>query len=124
MIDLTNKTTDEINSLIQKYASILEIINPKDQPHFAVTIDIAYHHLTEKHSDLSPEWKAWCVVVLKPQMDKIRYESDIVKIIDDFVEYYNTNYQNYVDNSVAVSEYDRNYGFVYSYIHYKNQVHN
>ena len=121
MIDLTNKTTDELNALIQKYASILETIKPKDQPYLAVVIDVAYRYLTEKYPNLSPDWKAWNVVALKLQLDKIRYESDIANMIDDFIEYYTKGHQNHVSNSVAVSEYDRDFAFVHSYTHKKNR---
>ena len=39
MIDLTNKNVDEINALIQKYASVLELLKPQYQPYMAFIID-------------------------------------------------------------------------------------
>lgn len=119
-IDLTNKSVDEINGLIQKYASVLELLKPQDQPYFAYIVDIAIKHIETSHKNLTADWKAWSVFVLKKQYDKIKNESDINKIIDDFIEYWNREYKEYCNNlGMFTTEYDRDRGFVYKYIEKK-----
>lgn len=125
MIDLTNKSIDEINGLIQKYASVLELIHQREQiPYLAYIIDIAVNHIKEKHNYLSIDWKAWSVVVIKKLFldKKINNESDIIKSIDDFIEYQKNEYQNYLnDLAMFTSEYDRDLGFVWGYVCKKNR---
>ena len=53
MIDLTNRTVDEINALIQKYASVLELLKPQHQPYLAVVIDVGVEYVKEKISRLA-----------------------------------------------------------------------
>ncbi len=119
-IDLTNKSVDEINGLIQKYASVLELLKPQDQPYFAYIVDIAIKHIETSHKNLTADWKAWSVFVLKKQHIKIKNESDINKIIDDFIEYWKKEYKEYCDSlGVFATEYDRDRGFVYKYIEKK-----
>lgn len=120
MIDLTSKTVDEINSLVQKYATILVLLEPKEQAHFAAILEVAIPYIKDNYSDLNTDWKAWAVVSLKKQHHKIHKESDIKKLIDDFIEYYKTEYQNYIDNlGMYASEYDRDCGFVHAFLNKK-----
>lgn len=122
MIDLTNKSIDEVNQLIQKYAKVLEIIRPEEQPYLAVLIDVAHKYIVEKYKDLTADWKTWCIIALKKERNKIHRESDVPKIIDEFVEYYKNEYQKYVNNlGVFASEFDRDMGFVYTFSHKKNR---
>jgi hypothetical protein len=119
MIDLTNKTIDEINGLIQKYAHALELVRQPDQPYMAYIINVAYAHLQDKHKDLNKDWKAWTIVVLKNLCRKINNDSDIQKIVDEFVEYQKIEYKKYVENLIWHNEIERDWGFVYGYIHKK-----
>jgi hypothetical protein len=120
MIDLTNKTVDEINGLIQKYASVLELLKPQDQPYFAYIMDIAVNYIETNYKDLNSDWKAWSTFVLRKLYDKIKTESDIKKIIDDFVEYWRKEYEEYCNNlGMHATEYDRDRGFVYNYMEKK-----
>jgi hypothetical protein len=119
MIDLTNKNIDEINALIQKYASVLELIKPETQPYLAYIIEIAYNYLQEKYKDLHKNWKSWIIVILKNQFDDINNDKDILKNIDKFINYYNSDYQKYCEDVISVSEFDRDHGFVHNYLNKK-----
>ena len=119
MIDLTNKTVDEINVLIQKYASVLELLKPQYQPHMAFIIDIGFKYIQENHRDLPNDWKSWSIVVLKNKYfkGKIHEESDISKMIAEFIQHYKDNYAEYIQQlGMSASEFDKDYGFVCRYM--------
>jgi len=122
MIDISTKTEAEINALMQNYMPLLQMLLDKQQaPYFAATLDFAVNYLNETHGDLGGNWKTWAIMVIKNFYHNIRNEATIKKMIDDFVEYYKTNYQSYIDNmdsegTISASEYDRDSRFVYTYI--------
>jgi hypothetical protein len=125
MIDLTSENVDKINGLIQKYAFVLELISDQEQiPYLAYIIDTAINYIKKTHNDLNIDWKSWCVILVKEQFlnQKIKSESDIEEIINDFIEYWKKEYKKYCDNiAISSSDYDRDRGFVYEYIWKKNQ---
>ena len=120
MIDLTSKTPEEINTLIQRWIPALQDskIMPEHYLQMAYIIDIATPYLKEKHSDLTPEWKAWCIVILRElyKKDKISNDLDITNIIEDFINEYNLNYESYCSYMASANEYDQQRGFVHAYI--------
>ena len=127
MINLTNKTPEEINALIQKYLPALQEskVAVEHYLQIAYIIDIATPYLKEKYNDLSPEWKAWCMIVLRDlyKKDKINNDLDITNIIDDFINDYNLNYESYCSFMISASDYDQQRGFVHTYIRKKiNQI--
>jgi hypothetical protein len=119
MIDISNKTVDELNALIAKYVSALEQIpnNERDAiPYLAVIFDIAVPYITEKYPDLSKDVKAWAIYVLKLLLRYLKNEPDIKRVIDEFFQYYKTEYSNYGSDIVlSASQYDRDHNFVYNY---------
>jgi hypothetical protein len=121
MIDLTSRTIDEINGLIQKYTSVLELYIKQQQyiPYLAVIIDVGVKHIKEKHADLPLDWKVWSIIYIKNKYfkDKIPKESDIPELIDEFIGHYKEKYGDYInDLGLSSSEFDRDYGFVRRYI--------
>jgi len=120
MIDLTNKTIDEINALIIKYAKILELLNPQEQPYFAYIIDIAIKHIDEKYDSLNKNWKTSIIFILKKLSNKINNESDIKMIVDEFIKYYNNEYAGYCEEMICIDEVDREFNFVYKFIKEKS----
>lgn len=120
MIDLTNRSTDEINGLVQKYTPLLELFirHQKDIPYLAVTIDVGVNYLKTNYNQITIDWKSWIMVLLKELYIRgiIKNEADIPKEIDSFIIYHNQNYINYVSDIVSASEYDRDRGFIYSYL--------
>jgi hypothetical protein len=121
MIDLTNKTVDEINALIVKYAKALEVFRPEAQPYLAYLIGVSVDYLNEKYKDLDKDWKTWSVVVIKRHFDHIKTDADIKKIIDDFIEYYHAEHKKYCENIISATEWDRDCGFVNQYMSKKNR---
>ena len=121
MIDLTNKTVDEINSFITKYAKALEIFRPEAQPYLAYMINTAVDYLNEKYKDLSADWKTWVIILVKRHFDTIKTEAEIKNIIDKFFVYYNAEYQKYCDSIVSASEWDKDNGFLHQYLNKKNR---
>jgi hypothetical protein len=125
MTDLTNKTVEEINALIKLYAPVLEVSGVKEIEKIkilAIIFDVSVNYIKEKHNDLSIDWKAWSVVVVKNTHRKrnFKYVENITTTIDEFITYWKTNYNNYCDNlAIFASEIDRDLGFVYKYLHEK-----
>lgn len=122
MIDLTNKTIDDVNVLIQKYTPVLELIktNQDNIPHLAVIIDIAVNYIKNNYNDLSIDWKIWSVYLIKEMSIKniIKTEDDICKEINEFISYYNLKYQNYCEDMVSTSDFERDRIFVRKYINW------
>jgi len=128
MTDLINKIqkigVDEIEKLKFKYEFLKEIFNDINIiPYLLVVIDIAVNHVKKNHDELTSDWKAWSIVVIKSLYinGKIKKEKDIPIIIDDFIEYQKQEYQNYCDDIIAATEFDKDYGFVLKYIKTKNR---
>jgi hypothetical protein len=102
-----------------EYSGVRTVI---DAQLFAIMLDVAIKYLQENHKDLNSDWKAWSVIVLKKQFKKIRTEEDIKKTINNFIEYYQNEYQNFIDDlGMFASEYDRDLGFVSRFLHKKNR---
>jgi hypothetical protein len=123
MIDLTNKTTEEVNALIQKYVDVLRFIKPqKEIPYLAVVLDVGIAHVKENFKDLQLDWKAWSIVYLKNKYldGKLKKEQDIPALINGFVNHYKDNYQEFINNlGMFSSDFDRDYGFVCQYLNKK-----
>lgn len=117
---LINKTPEEINALIQKWLPALQDskVAPEHYLQIAHIIDITTEHLKKQYNDLTPEWKAWCMVMLRElyKKNKISSDLDITNIIDDFINEYNLNYESYCSYMASASEYDQQRGFVHGYI--------
>jgi hypothetical protein len=125
MIDLTSKTPEQINALIQKWLPALQEskVAVEHYLQMAHIFDISTPYLKEKYSELTPEWKAWCMVVLRDmyKKNKINVDADITNIIDDFVNDYNLNFESYCSYMVSASEYDQQRGFVHGYTQKKGR---
>ncbi len=127
MIDLTNRSVEGVNELIQKYAPILKLSRTKSKeeiPILAVIYDISIKYIKDWHNNLTVDWKSWCVLVIKEQFHnkKIQSESDIIQVINDFVNTWKENYKIYCNSlGTYASEYDRDRGFVYKYLTEKNR---
>lgn len=125
MTDLINKVDrlikDDINyiqNIVNKYASVLQDTLPeKEIPYLAYVINICVNHINQRYNDLSPDWKAWSIVIVRNQYlkGKLKNESDIPKIINGFVTFWKTDYSKYCEDIIAASDYDRDKSFVFRY---------
>jgi hypothetical protein len=117
MIDISNKSVDELNALITKYKSALEqVYETQTIPYLAVVYDIAVPYIKEKYPELDKDTKAWATYVLKFLLGYLKNEADIKRVIDEFIQYYMTEHPNYGNDIVlSASQYDRDYNFVYNY---------
>jgi hypothetical protein len=117
MIDISNKSVDELNALITKYKSALEqVYETQTIPYLAVVYDIAVPYLNEKYSELTKDVKAWATYVLKLLLHYLKNEADVKRVVDEFLEYYKNEYHNYgTDIVLSASQYDRDHNFVYNY---------
>lgn len=120
MTDLTNRSVEEVNGLLQKYNQILSVAELKsleDAQLFAIMVEISVNYIREKYGELSQDLKTWCVVVVKNLRSTIKTEEDVKKCVDDFITYHYKNHAKYVDSlGCFATEYDRDTGFVRDYI--------
>ena len=131
MTGLTNKIdkllkedVSSVQAVVDKYIPILQLIKPESQiPYYAFILDACVTHLNEHHNNISADWKSWSVVVIKYfyEHNKIKKESEIPPIIDEFLKYKEGEYQKYCDNIVSATEYDRDRGFMYAFIKKKSK---
>jgi len=121
MIDLTNRNSNEINALVTKYNSLLELVKPEEQTNFAYIIDYAIKYLNTNFNIISKTWKSWIIVVVKKSILTINSELDIETLIKDFIVYHNNNYEVYCEDIVGVDEIDRDCNFIYMFINEKNR---
>mgnify|MGYP001022825929 CR=1 FL=1 len=122
MTDLTNRTAHEVNELIQKYAPVLEVSGVKtviDAQILVILVDIAVKYIQEKYNNISTDLKAWSVVAVKQSRKKIKTEADVKKIIDDFIEYYKTEFEQYRATMCDYPLVDLECNFVHSFTHKK-----
>lgn len=123
MIDLTNKSVEDVNLLIQKYTPVLQVSNVKtntDAQMLAIVIDEGIKYIKDNYNEISTDLKTWCILVLKHKISKIKTDIDIKKIIDVFITYWNNEYQSYCDDlGLSASDFDRDYGFIQTFIHKK-----
>ena len=125
MTDLTNRAVEEVQGFVQTYKPLLEISGIRtieDAQILATILDISINHVKKNYNELSIDWKAWSVVVVKKLHEgkKFKYEEDITTTIDDFIIYWKTNYGDYCNNlAMFASDFDKDLGFIYKYIHEK-----
>lgn len=121
MIDLTNKSVEEINGLIQKYAPLLELTkNKKEIPYLAYVLDIAIKHIETNHNEKHKDQKAWAATIVRSQYldGKIKRESEITQIIDEFFQYIEDELERYLSNMVGT---DLEAGFAHQFMEKKNR---
>lgn len=130
MIDLINKVNnliknndESINEIINIFSPLLNDVKYKNEiPYLSYLIYLSVNYIKNNYINLSKDWKAWSVVVIKKLYfnSKIKKETDIKNFIDDFIQYYEQEYKNYCDNIISATNFDRDYGFVLKYVNKKN----
>lgn len=126
MTDLINKINHleavAVEVLIKKYAPALEMVKVQTTPyigHIAFIVNVSVNYLNSEHKEVDNDWKTWSVVMIKRlfDQDKLPTKEDILKHIDQFLEYKKTEYDKYVSNIAMYSdEYHRDTIFVDKYI--------
>jgi hypothetical protein len=125
MIDLTNKVDeliktdiDSIQAIVNKFATILqETKSEKDIPYLAYIIDISVNHINNHHKNIPKDWKAWSILIIKNKYFRgiLKTDIDVIKIIDNFFIFWNSDYEIYCKNIISATEYDRDRGFVFKF---------
>ena len=125
MIDLINRIDEwvktdvnAVQQIVNKYADVLQGTLPeKNIPYIAVIIDICVQYLNGSHGASNADWKSWSALLITKlfEADKLKKESDIIKIIDEFIDYKEENYEDYCKNIISASDYDRDRGFMFGF---------
>ena len=108
---------EEIRKKIDRFGNLFNDIQQNQIPYLAYIIDIGVDHINNAHTTLPVEWKAFAIVlVIKLFLTgKINDDDQIKNIIDDFIMHWENDYEQYSENIIATTEYDRKYGFVFNY---------
>jgi len=127
MTDLTNRRAEEVNALIQKYATLLEVTDAKkreDLPILAIIFDVGINYIKTTYNDLSRDWKAWSMFVVKHKYNngKIKTEEEVRKTIDDFIAFWKAEHKNYCNDIISTTEYDRDREFIFRFLLKKSVV--
>jgi hypothetical protein len=131
MTDLTNKVdkiikedVSSLQTIVDKFSVVLQGTLPeRELPYLAYIVDKCVNHINENHKDLSSDWKSWAVLVVRHLYlkGKIKKDGDVVKVIDEFVAFWKSDYEKYCANIISVTPYDKDRGFVYRFIDKKNR---
>jgi hypothetical protein len=116
MIDITNKSVEQLNALKQKYAKILESIPDNEKNYHAYVIDVAINFINTYYPIINNNWKSWIVVVVVKLREIINNENDIGNIINKFLIFHNINYDKYIDEIICLDEVDRDLDFINDFI--------
>jgi len=122
MIDLTSKTKEEINALMNEYQGLWADMPKIDELIQEVyLIDLAFKYL--KEMDIDKDLKTWSVLLIKRLFRTINIEEDVHVEIDKFIKYHNTLYKKYVDELVMYTDkFDRDSSFLTIYIRNMNML--
>lgn len=117
MIDLTNK---DVNELVNRYGHLLQDIKHKDDiPQLAYILEIATPYLQHNHKNLSADWKAWMMLMLRKlqRQDLLKTTDEIYIHIEKFVDFIDKEYNTYVtDVAMFADEYHRDYTFMLKFL--------
>ena len=111
-----------IQAIVNKYSSVLELTKPQQQiPYHGYIIDTSIQYINEKHKEIHIDQKTWAVLLIKIlfDTDKIKTDEDIHKTIDDFFEFWKTEYVKYCEDTISATDFDRDREFIYRFIHKK-----
>ena len=123
MLDISNKNVDYVNSLIIKYAKILELAIPQEQSFLAVAIDTAVNYFNIKCID--NKIRTSIIFILKKILPNINSESEIIEIIEDFSNFHKNEFLKYCDDMIFSSDVDKEYEFANYYIkNFNNKIIN
>jgi hypothetical protein len=131
MIDLINKDVrlltqeelEQLKKLHEKYSDLVKFIFYAYTYEFAYVLEIGIEHIKNKHSTLPVDFKAWSMVLLKNMLeDKLLNLNNITTTIDEFVEYYNNEYNEYLQDIISVNDFERDRGFMTRFLNRKKQV--
>jgi len=109
---------EENKDLVVKYSNVLELIKDhKQHNNIAILLEISVNYINMKYKDVDIEIKTCAVYIIKELYLKNLISSDVqtTSIIDDFINYYNTNYNNFIKD-YDIDVFDLNMLFIKNYI--------
>ena len=123
MLDLTNIPKHDLESLVEKYLPVLNEIYTGDKNldihQCAYMIDIISKHIQNKYVNINIDIKSWSVVAMVKllKQNKMNGDDDVVKYVDEFINYWNLTYDEYVKQyTVYSSEFERDHGLINKFI--------
>lgn len=127
MLDLTNIAMHELDLLVEKYLPVLNEIHTGDKNldiyQCAYAIDIVVSYIQKSHATINADIKSWTVIAIIKLLkhDKINCSNDVTQYVDEFIDYWNSNYDNYIKQyTIYSSEFERDHGLVVKFVNNYN----
>ncbi len=112
--------TVNLPELVIKYLKLIDtILDEKIKSELAYVIDLSIGYIKKTYGGLSKERKSWLIMVVRNQYLKNKINSDegIIELIDDFVEYHEIGYENFINESEGFGDvYDKDENFMYKFL--------
>lgn len=123
MLDLTSIPKHDLESLVEKYLPVLNEIYTGDKNldihQCAYMIDIISKHIQNLYIDINIDIKSWSVVAMVKllKQNKLNSDDDVMKYVDEFINYWNLTYDEYVKQyTIYSSEFERDHGLISKFI--------
>ena len=116
-MDLTNKNTEYLNIIIEKYSSLISNIPTNDKKYYANIIDVGVNYIKDKYSNINRNLKSASILLLFKKYNEINHDSDIFGIIDDFITFHKNNHNQYINQiDDNTSDFIPEFDFLYYYL--------
>ena len=82
-------------------------------------IDIISKHIQNLYIDINIDIKSWSVVAMVKllKQNKLNSDDDVMKYVDEFINYWNLTYDEYVKQyTIYSSEFERDHGLISKFI--------
>lgn len=123
MINISDKTKEELNIIIQKYEQpLLTLKNTELYPFYAVIINIVEPILIKKYEIFNAHWKAIIILFLVKNINDFYNQKDVENFIIDFEKYYKDEYQKFLTSCVIEDEFERDFIFIKIYLSKKTII--
>lgn len=118
MKEIIKNFTGNVNELYEKYRYVLDVIDFKDTQKlhdFTIIFDYAFNYVNENYSNLDGTKKAYLMtLVYRTFRDNIFIEPS--QLFKDFLNFFDTNYESYVDDMFYSSTFDLDSSFIDHFI--------
>jgi len=109
-----------IPELVKKFEPVLELVKDKNHhSNISLLFEISLNYLSEQYSEIKLITKISCMYIIRKLYLKgsVTSDTDVIKVINDYVSYYDLEYTNFVaEYHENIEEHELNMYFIKKYI--------